>query len=173
MTKVIAVIIESLVLICALWVISFLSTLLHELGHAAGYALSTRGGDWRVRVGSGKKLFETKRFTVKLLVIDGSFEPAGDRIDSKAKLILTLSGGPAVSLILTAAMLCLRYGGVSFDSEVIASGAIEYIINYALFCNAFIFILSMLPTRYFTGEIRGTETDGMKLIRALRDKEEP
>ena len=41
---IIAVLIELLVWLCALWFMAFLSTLLHELGHALGYMLATGTG---------------------------------------------------------------------------------------------------------------------------------
>ena len=31
-----------------------------------------------------------------------------------------------------------------------------------------ILILSLIPSRYFFGEIKGTETDGMQIIHAVR-----
>ena len=171
MPKIVALLIELAVAVLALWVLSFLSTFLHELGHAIGYMLSTGGRRWRIRVGSGKKLIETKPLTVKLLVFDGCFEPCENRINSKAKLISTLSGGPAVSLILSAALLFLRSGGVSFNPEVLASGTVEFFINYALYLNLFILILSLLPVHYFVGENRGMETDGLKILNAIKDRE--
>lgn len=173
MPKVVAVIIEMVVSVLVLWILTFLSTFLHELGHAFGYMLSTGDRHWRIRVGSGKKLFETKPLTVKLLVFDGCFEPTESRIDSKAKLISTLSGGPAVSLVLAAGLLILKSGGVSSDTGLIASGAIEFFINYALFLNVFILALSIIPIHYFWGEIRGMETDGLQILNALKSKRKP
>ena len=173
MPKIIAVIIELFVCICAFWVMSFLSTLLHELGHAVGYMLSTGGRHWHIRVGSGKKLLETKTLTVKLLMLDGVFVPAENRIDSKGKLISTLSGGPVVSLVLLVIVLLMRSGGVSFNSGIIASSAIESFINFALFCNVFILISSIIPAHYICGEIKGMETDGLKIINAIKGREEP
>ncbi len=170
---IIAVIIELFVYICALWVISFLSILLHELGHAVGYMLSTGGKHWHIRVGWGKKLFETKALTVKLLILDGNFDPNENRIDSKVKLISTLLGGPVVSLVLVIVLLLLKYGGVSFNSGIFTSSSIESFIIYALFCNVFILVLSIIPGHCFFGEIKGMETDGLKIIKAIRGREEP
>ena len=133
--------------------------------------LSTGGRHWHIRVGSGKKLLETKPLTVKLLVFDGCFDPAENRIDSKAKLISTLLGGPAVSLVLVIVLLLLQLGNVSFNSEMIASNSIEFFINYALFMNMFIFVLSIIPVHYFFGEIKGMETDGLKIRNALKARE--
>ena len=164
MPRILAVILELCICVCALWVISFLSTLLHELGHALGYMLSTGGRHWHIQVGSGKKLLETKALTVKLLILDGYFDPAEkNRMDSKGKLIATLAGGPVLSLVLLIVLSLLRFGGVSFDSAVIASGTIEFFVNFALCYNAFIFALSVIPAHYFSGEIRGMETDGLKI----------
>ena len=128
MPKIMGVIIEWMVCICVLWGISFLSTLLHELGHAVSYMLSTGDRHWHIRVGSGKKLLETKALSVKLLVWDGCFAPAEDRMDTKGKWIVTLSGGPVVSLALAAALLLLRFGNASFSSGIFAAGAVEFFV---------------------------------------------
>ena len=171
MPKTIAILAETLAAILVLWIMTFLSTFLHELGHALGYRLSTGDRHWHIRVGSGKKLLDTKPLTVKLLVFDGCFIPAENRINSKAKLISTLAGGPAVSLVLVIALLLLKSGGISFDSEILASGSIEFFLNYALYLNLFILVMSLIPVHYFIGEIRGMETDGLQILNALRGKE--
>ena len=169
MPKIVAMIIEWAVFLCAMWVLCFLSTLLHEIGHALGYRIATGGRRWHIRVGSGKKLLDTGRLTVKLLPFDGCFVPSEtDAIDTTAKLIATLAGGPAVSLILVIALLPVKLGGVSLDSEVIASDAVESLINGAFFINLFTLILSLIPTHYFHGEMKGTETDGFQIIHALK-----
>ena len=173
MPKVIAVIIELIAYLCVLWVMSFLSTLLHELGHAVGYMLWTGGRHWHIRIGSGKKLLETKPLTVKLLVFDGCFHPAENRINSKGKLISTLMGGPVVSLVLVAVLLLLRFGGISFNSEILSSDSIDFFINYALFLNLFILVLSIIPIHYFHGEIKGMETDGLKILNAIKGRKAP
>ena len=67
-------------------------------------------------------------------------------------------------------LLLLRFGGMAFDSDIILSSAIEYFINYALISNIFIFLTSVLPFRYFLGEIKGEESDGLKLINAIKSK---
>ena len=164
----IAVIIELLVFLCALWVLSFLSTLLHELGHALGYMLATGDSHWHIRVGWGKRLLTTKALTVNLLVFDGFFTPSEKKIDTKAKLIATLSGGPAVSLLLVLGLWVLRSGGVSFQSDILADGVIESLLNFALFLNLFILLLSLAPVRYFHGEVKGLETDGLQIIHAMK-----
>ena len=164
----IAVIIELLVFLCALWVLSFLSTLLHELGHALGYMLATGDSHWHIRVGWGKRLLTTKALTVNLLVFDGFFTPSEKKIDTKAKLIATLSGGPAVSLLLVLGLWVLRSGGVSFQSDILADGVIESFLNFALFLNLFILLLSVAPVRYFHGEVKGLETDGLQIIHAIK-----
>ena len=168
MPKIIAVIIELFICICALWTMSFLSTLLHELGHAAGYMLATGDRHWHIRVGWGKRLLNTKALTVNLLVFDGFFTPSEKKIDTKAKLIMTLLGGPAVSLLLTAGLLVLRSGGRSFQSGFFADSAVEFFLNAAFNINLCILVLSVAPIHYFHGEMKGTETDGLQIIHAIQ-----
>ncbi len=170
MPKIIAVIAELAAAVCALWVIAFISTLLHELGHAAGYRLATGDRHWHIRVGWGKRLLNTKRLTVNLIVLDGFFTPGEKTFDTKAKLITVLLGGPVFSLLTVAGLSVLRFGGLSLQSDFLADGMIESFLNTALSINLVILILSVAPVRYFHGEIRGLETDGLQIIRALRSR---
>ena len=171
MPKIIATIIELAVFVCALWVLFFLSNLLHEAGHALGYMIATGDGQWHIRVGSGKKLLNAGRLTVKLLPFDGCFMPQEqNRTDTKAKWIATLSGGPAVSLMLVAILLAVKLGGMSLHSEVIASDALESLVTTALSINSFTMVLPLIPTRYFYGETKGMETDGLRIINAIRSR---
>ena len=110
----------------------------------------------------------TKALTVNLLVFDGVFTPAEKKIDTRSKLIATLSGGPAVSLLLVLGLLGLRFGGASFQSDILADGVIEFFLNSALILNLYLLLLSVLPVHYFFGEIKGMETDGLQIIHAMR-----
>ena len=168
MSKTIAYTFELFISLCALWFLTFLSTLLHELGHAVGYMFATGGKRWHIRVGWGKRLLNTKALTVNLLVFDGLFTPSEEKIDTKAKLIATLLGGPAVSLLLVAGLLILRFGGFSFQSDLLADGIIEYYLNFTFFLNLFILLLSVIPIHYFHGEVRGLESDGLQIFHAMK-----
>ena len=168
MLKIVAVMMELLVFLCALWVLSFLSTLLHELGHALGYMLATGDGHWHIRLGWGKPLLNTKALTVNLLVFDGYFAPSEKNFDKKTKFIMTLLGGPAFSLLLAAGLAALRFGGLSFQSDFFSDGAIESFLNSALSINLCILVLSLAPVHYFHGEVKGLETDGLQIVHAVR-----
>lgn len=168
MPKIITIITESVIFFVSLWVLSFLSTFLHELGHALGYMFATGDRHWHIRVGWGKRLVNTKALTVSLLVFDGFFTPSGKKIDTKFKLISTLSGGPIVSLLVVLGLLALKCRGVSIQSGIFADGVIESYFNIALFLNLFILVLSLIPAHYFFGEIKGSETDGLQMIHALK-----
>ena len=50
MLKILAIIIELFASIFVLWVLTLLSTLLHEFGHAIGYMLATGDRHWHIRV---------------------------------------------------------------------------------------------------------------------------
>ncbi len=81
-----------------------------------------------------------------------------------------LAGGPAVSLLLSVGLWLLKTGGFSLRSEVIAPGAAESLLRFALSVNGFTLVLSLLPARYFLGETRGLESDGLQILRALRSR---
>ena len=123
---------------------------------------------WNIRVGWGKRLLNTKRLAVNLLVFDGLFIPAEKELDTKGKRIMTHPGGPVFSLLLAAGLLAVRFGGLSFQSVFFADGAVEFFLNAAVSINLMILLLSVAPIRYFHGEIKGLETDGLQIIHALK-----
>lgn len=168
MLKILAVIVELVASLCALWVMILLSTLLHEFGHAIGYMLATGDWHWHIRVGWGKRILNTKLLTLNLLVFDGLFTPSEKKIDSKAKLILTLLGGPIFSLLLVTGLSILKFGGISFQSVFWGDDAIKFFLNTAFSINLFILVLSIAPFHYFYGEIKGMETDGLQIIHAIK-----
>ena len=172
MPRAIAVILELAISVCVLWILCFLSTLMHEMGHALGYMLATGDRHWHIRVGSGKKLLDTRRLTVKLLPFDGCFTPLHtDAIDTDAKLIAMLAGGPIASLVAVLGLLLLQRGAMLVDSGIIAPSAAELFVNSALFINVFTLVLSVIPTHYFHGEVRGMETDGLQILNAIRGRQ--
>ena len=166
----IAVIIELAIFVCALWMISFLSTLVHELGHAVGCMFAAKDRHWHIRVGWGKRLLNTKPLTVNPMVFDGFFTPAKKMIGTKAKLIMTFLGDPVFSLLTVAGLWGLRYGGLSLQSDFFADGVIEFILNAALSINVFILVLSAEPIRCSHWKIKGPESDGLQIIHAARNQ---
>lgn len=169
MLRIIAVIIELFVSLIALWILTFISTFLHELGHAIGYMIATGDRHWHIRVGWGKRLLDTKRLTVNLLVFDGLFTPSGNKIDTKSKLISTLLGGPAFSFLLVAGLLVMRFSGLSFQSDFFSGSAVEWVLSYSLYSNLFILFASLVPSHYLWGNVKGMESDGLQVIHATND----
>ncbi|MBQ3267309.1 MAG: hypothetical protein IJH08_05270 [Atopobiaceae bacterium] len=173
MPRLLAIIFELALYAGALWLLFFLSTILHEAGHAIGYLLATGDTHWHIRVGWGKRLLDTQGLSVNLLPFDGFFTPLRrEGIDSKAKLVMTLSGGPIASAVAVVGLLLVKCGGMSIHSEVIASSAVESLVDSALFVNLSILLLSAIPTHYFFGEIKGLESDGLQIAKALRGDQE-
>ena len=171
MPKLIAIIIELAIFVCACWVLSFFSLFVHEIGHAIGYMIATGNGKWHVRVGWGKHLINTKGLTINLIPLDGFFKPLEKgKVDTMPKMIAMLLGGPIASLVLVIVLAVLKFGGVVVNSEVISSSAIESLISIAFFFNVFILVLSALPIHYFFGEVRGLESDGLQIINAIKSQ---
>ena len=170
MPRITAIVIELFVYLCALWFLTFLSTFLHELGHALGYMLATQDSHWHIRVGWGKRLVNTKALTVNLLVFDGCFASSDNKLDTRAKRITMLAGGPAVSLLMFLGLLALRFGGISYSPGFLADGVMESLLDFALYLNLFMLLLSLAPVHYFHGQVKGLETDGLQIIHAIKKK---
>lgn len=156
---------EILIFLLLFWLLSFFSALLHELGHAAGYKIATGDSHWQIRIGSGKRLIHTRKFTVKLFVIDGFFCPLDDKMDTPAKRITMLVGGPLASLILLAALLAFWFSGIEIQTSIIS---VEPVVSLAVYINTFILASSLIPMHYLLGEIKGMETDGLQILNNIK-----
>ena len=169
MSNLITLLAKTVIFISAFWALSLISVLLHEFGHALGYMIATGDRNWNIQIGQGKQLLKTKALTVNMIVIDGFFEPVENKIDSKTQLVMTLSGGPVMSLLLVARLLVLKFGRTFLSSGIIDSGLIKAFFYSALFINFFILLWSVIPARGFFRNMDDVGTDVMQIIDALRD----
>jgi len=64
--------------ILLIWLLCYLSVLLHELGHTQGYRISGGKPEWKIRAGSGPELLNTAEFAFCLLPVGGYFTPGGN-----------------------------------------------------------------------------------------------
>lgn len=81
-----------------------------------------------------------------------------------------LAGGPIASLVAVIGLSLLMLGDVPLNSGFLAPSAVESFLNSALFINVFTLVLSVIPTHYFHGEVRGMETDGLQILNAIRSR---
>lgn len=163
----------NVLMIPLLWLMCWLSVMLHELGHAIGFRLGSGKGPWRVFVGSGPKLFKVGRLTLMLFPFGGYFIP-DDEAEPKSKKgkLLMLAGGPLVSLLLTVLFGILRFLIFAPDpSKGILYDMLVYLSAYLLIFNLFQFLFTAIPLRYRI-ICRGTVSDGMQFVHLLKQKDD-
>ena len=153
--------------ILLIWLLCFLSVLLHELGHAMGFRMAEGKTEWKIRAGSGPEILSTKRFAFCLFPVGGYFDPRKEPGTRKAKLV-TLAGGPAVTLLLAALFCACRFclaGFMNAESELfeILSPASRFLMFY----NIFLFLFTAVPMRYRV-VCRGFESDGLQIVHTLK-----
>ncbi|NLL90800.1 MAG: hypothetical protein GX222_00050 [Ruminococcaceae bacterium] len=168
MVKALIILGEFVILFLAVWCITFISLTAHELGHAFAYTLATRDNDWTIRVGNGKKLLETKRFIIKLVVFTGCFQPKTERHGSGRNTVIMLIGGPLVSFFLVVVLSVIRFLINIETSNSLSISAIYFLLNYSLIHNLLLFITSVLPIKT-NWPIRGYVSDGYKIRKILSE----
>ena len=84
--------------------------------------------------------------------------------------ILTLLGGPLLSLILVGILLYTRLNIVTFDSVIFSSEAILSILNTSLFVNISILLHTLAPIHYYWGETKGMESDILQIVHIIKSK---
>lgn len=145
-----------------------ISVFLHEFGHALGYMLATGDRFWHIEIGQGKKILDTKALTINLFAIDGYFTPDEDKTDSCAQLVMTISGGPIMSLLLVVGLLVLKFGGMLHSPDVFTTVLINVIFYIALIINFLILLWSVIPANGFFRGMEDVGTDMMQIIDALK-----
>ena len=156
--------------ILLIWLLCLWSVLLHELGHAAGYRISTGKADWKVIVGSGPRIFGISKYTFCLIPAGGYFNPEEEPETKKAEII-TFAGGPLASLLQAALYGVVRFCILKYVQP--ASGLLEMLVSVAtfpLYYNFFQFLFTIIPMRYRI-VCRGFESDGMQILHLLKQKE--
>ena len=155
--------------ILLIWILCFLSVLLHELGHAMGYRVAGGIAEWKIRAGSGPKILSTKKFVFCLMPVGGYFNPREELGTKKGKFV-TLAGGPVMSMLLTA-LFCACYFCFSrfMDPENALCTVLFPAFRFLMFFNFFQFLLTVFPMRYNV-VCRGLESDGLQIVHVLKNK---
>ena len=153
--------------ILLIWFLCFVSVLFHELGHAQGYRIAGGKAEWKIRAGSGPEILSTPKFSFCLFPVGGYFNPREELRTRKAKL-LTLAGGPIVSLLLTALFCACHFCFTSFMNP---QGTLYVVLvpafRFLVFFNFFQFLFTIVPMRYRV-VCQGYESDGLQIVRALK-----
>ncbi len=160
-------ILRFLLIIPTLWITFFILTGFHELGHAVGYLLASRGKgpSWYIKIGKGEPFLKLERLRVGHVPVMGSFrvtEPFG-KLSRKTRLA-TLAGGPLASLVLIVILLGLR----SLVADEVFREYLKFMYHWTLVG----FFLTALPLTYpsWLGEVR--YSDGRQILHLLQQREE-
>lgn len=172
MPKILAVILELVITAGFFCFVLFFFTFLHELGHAMGYQLATGDKEWRIVLGTRKKLFQTKRITVKWIPFSGyMYDPVESKADTRAKRIAMYSGGPLVSLLFTILFFILRSGNLPvIESDILTQDALEGMVDIAFSYSLIQLISTIIPMRYpgSFGPYKGSKSDGLRILEELK-----
>ena len=163
---------NDVVRILLIWLLSLISVLFHELGHALAYTLATGDRNWHIEVGQGKKILDTKVLTVRMLVLDGYFLPDENRAGSVKQRVITLIGGPAASLLTVTGLLFLRSGRTALSQKIAASGLAGAVFWTALLINSFILFWSVIPGYGFFRNMEDVGSDVMQIIDTIKHPRE-
>ena len=156
--------------ILLIWLLCLLSVLFHELGHAAGYRISTEKADWKVIVGSGPRMIAISKYTFCLIPAGGYFIPEEEPETNKAEII-TLAGGPFASLLQAVLYGVVRFCILEFaQSESSLHEILLSVSTFLLYFNFFQFLFTIIPMRYRI-VCRGLKSDGMQIVHLLKHKE--
>jgi len=114
-------------------------------------------------------MFGTSRYIFCLIPVGGYFIPDEEEGTKKAKMI-TLAGGPCVSLIQAILYGILRFCIPEFVQS--GSGLYEVLLSvsaFLLYFNFFQFLFTVIPIRYRI-ICKGHESDGLQIIHVLKNK---
>ena len=152
-----------------IWFFCLISVLLHELGHALGYRISGGKAGWRVIAGSGPEIIGSSKLVFRLIPAGGYFLPEEEAKTNKEKLMM-LAGGPIVSLLQAVLYWAVCFCIFSFVQPESSLWEIQFPTSkFLMFFNFFQFLFTVVPIRYRV-VCRGFESDGLQIVRVLKNK---
>ena len=155
--------------ILLIWLLCLLSDLLHELGHALGYRISTGKAGWKVIAGSGPRIISVSKIQLNLIPVGGYFIP-DEEPETDNERIKMLAGGPLLSLLLTVLFGIIRFCILRSAQPESALYEIMFPVSiFLLYFNFFQFLFTAIPIRYRI-VCRGLESDGLQIVHVLKHK---
>ena len=155
--------------IILIWVLCLLCVLLHEMGHAWGYRISTGKSRWKVIVGSGPEFLNISNYAFCLIPAGGYFLPE-EELETDKEKIMTCAGGPLASLLQAVLYGILVFCVVRFGQpESSVYEILLEVFTFVMYFNFFQFLFTIIPMRYRV-VCRGYESDGKQILRALKNK---
>lgn len=164
-------VLEMVILALIVWLIMFLSTLFHELGHVMFYMIFAGDMQWHIQMGCGKQLFETKRLSVGIIPYSGLCSWDGTKIRSKSKAVAAILGGPVFSLVLFLILFwCSKHVGIA---SFLADSASRWLIRFPMMINGvWLFLGALIPMYYHVGPCAGMPSDGLRIFYYIQDSVE-
>lgn len=140
-------ILNVMIYVFIIWIGCLLSIIIHEMGHAIGYMLSSREekGSWHIVAGRGKQILKTKRMRICAFPFTGYFEITKGMVSRRTALLMA-AGGPVASLLMTTFLFVLL--GSTFRTVLSSYEHIDSAARFVAFYNLWQFITSILPLRY-------------------------
>lgn len=141
--------------------------LIHEVGHLAGYKLAKGDDDWRISLGAGKRLLETKHLRVHIVPWAGYFYWKNPQPFTKKETILIFAGGPLFSLML--ALIVFTFQSVVPDGSSIFIDYFRPTFAFVRYYNICVLLSSIIPMRYpgFVPLLGNHPSDGMYILKEL------
>ena len=159
----------NIIKILIIWLLCLLCVFLHEMGHALGYRLSTGKTGWEVIAGSGPKFISIAKYSFCLIPAGGYFLPEEEPETNRERIMMS-AGGPLVSLLLAVLFGSIVFCIVRFGQPESSLYEIMLeIITFVMYYSFFQFLFTIIPMRYRV-ICRGFYSDGMEILRALRNR---
>ena len=151
----------------ALWLIFiFVACLFHELGHATMSRILFNDKSWVITMGSGTPIFYSKR-----LIINAWFFMAG-RVrysvneGKKSHQIIRAAGGFTVNIVLA---ILIYLFAILYSSNIYELPVWWPVVSIAFFANIINALITMLPVTYPYGIVKGMPSDGLCILRIIRN----
>ncbi|SET14396.1 site-2 protease family protein [Anaerobranca gottschalkii] len=152
------------------WLSFFIAVFLHEMGHALMYRIFFRDKDWHIRIGSGREIIKSKKFTIKAIPIDGYFYFEPKHRGSKFQYIMMLLGGPLTNILFIFLLSFLLYI-LKGNEQTLVQKILVWLFEFSLRIHVVGFLLTAIPINFRNGPLKGYTSDGMNILKiAMKSK---
>lgn len=158
------VLLNAIILLLLLWIGMFLTTLVHEIGHAVMYRIFFRDKDWHITIGTGRTIIKLKKFTVGVFQKTGHFNFVYKNKGSKFQYIMMFLGGPLANIVL---IILLRFLVQIIKAKEVTfeQSNLVWFLTIMFWMNVGQFVSAVIPIKFSFWPFNGYISDGLRIFK--------
>jgi hypothetical protein len=139
------------------------------MGHAIMYRIFFKEKNWHVTIGKGKPIINLKKFTIRVIPLGGFCKYLSNYKGTKLQYIMASLGGQLANLLFIALLIFLS-NIIKVNELTIEQQSLLSYLEFTILANVYSLVLSAIPIKLNFWPFNGYVSDGMRILKTVREK---